>query len=289
MKYLYNGHRAPGLPVYDPGDLPYGLIVSANADNTALILMLCVNRPYYGTNPEDSSKTGVYNTGRMLVYTCTDTDEAWTFSTETENPLTANDDDPGGGVLWTLEDILKSDGSVWMAGTQPVPERVSEAWVRSFQEGLALGLTGNPLPYTGTAEPVAFLYNGARLPKLPVVEGYDHAYLCKIWTTGYEVAHLFLTAEPLGITNPKGYITSANVRIDCKSFECNLETGTAWEDDSRTFFMYQLTFEPFWANTSMEEYLWVKDVETTGSSENDVYTLSGEIGLYKSQPVPVYE
>jgi hypothetical protein len=40
-------------------------------------------------------------------------------------------DDPGGG------------------GNEPT---VSEAWVRSFKEGLALGLTGNPLPYTGTAE-----------------------------------------------------------------------------------------------------------------------------------------
>lgn len=172
--YLYNGHRAPGLPVYDPAELPYGLIVSSNADNTALILMLCVNRPYYGVNPQDSTKTGVYNTGRMKVYTCTDTDEAWTFSMETDNPLTANDDDPGGGVLWTLEDILKTDGSVWMAGTQPVPERVTEAWVRSFQEGLALGLTGNPLPYNGTAEPVAYLYNGVRLPKIPEVEGYPY-------------------------------------------------------------------------------------------------------------------
>ena len=143
--YLYNGHRAPGLPVYNPGELPYGLIVSANGDNTSLILMLCVNRPYYGSNPSDSTKTGVYNSGTMQVYTCTDTDEAWTFSMETENPLTVNDDDPG-GVIWTRKDILKTDGSVWMARSEPVPIGISESWIRNFKTGLALGLTGASLP-----------------------------------------------------------------------------------------------------------------------------------------------
>ena len=39
--------------------------------------------------------------------------------------------------------------------------------MRDFVKGLALGLTGAPLPYTGTAEPVAYLYNGYRLPPLP--------------------------------------------------------------------------------------------------------------------------
>ena len=173
MKCLYNGHPAPELPAYSQSEFPYALIVSANADNTALILMLCVNRPYYGTNPEDSTKTGVYNTGRMKVYTCTDTDEAWSFSMETENPLTANDDDPGGGVIWTRENILKTGEQVWMAGSEPVPMGVSESWIRSFKTGLALGLMGAPLPYTGK-EPVAYKYNGVRLPKLP--EWYTELY-----------------------------------------------------------------------------------------------------------------
>ena len=197
MKYLYNGHPAPELPVYSQTEFPHALIVSANADNTALILMLCVNRPYYGTNPEDSTKTGVYNTGRMKVYTCTDTDEAWSFSMETENPLTANDDDPGGGVIWTRKDILKTNGSVWMAGREPVSMGVSENWLRSFKMGLALGLTGVPLPFP-KKKLIGFLYGhiaqegetpthtingvdyvGAVLPKVPEWDKkkYPHAYL----------------------------------------------------------------------------------------------------------------
>ena len=202
MMYLYNGHPAPELPAYSQEEFPYALIVSANADNTALILMLCVNRPYYGVNPQDSTKTGVYNTGRMLVYTCTDTEEAWTFSMETENPLTANDDDPGGGVLWTLEDILKADGSVWMAGTQPVPERVSEAWVRSFKEGLALGLTGAPLPYTGTAE------QWETLCEYESLRCYEYAS----GTIGANIS-LLSTAEPLFTAPTKVRLTVDNTVI----------------------------------------------------------------------------
>ena len=201
MKYLYNGHIAPELPSYSQAEFPYALIASANEDNTALILMLCVNRPYYGTNPEDSSKKGVYNTGRMQVYTCTDTDEAWIFSMETENPLTANEDDPGGGVIWTRKNILKTNGRIWMAWSEPVPMGVSENWLRCFKEGLALGLTGASLPYTGDytgKEPIGFLYGrvakdgetpthtingvgyvGAVLPKVPEWDKkkYPHAYI----------------------------------------------------------------------------------------------------------------
>ena len=258
MMYLYNGHRAPALPVYDPGELPYGLIVAANADNTALILMLCVNRPYYGTNPEDSTKTGVYNTGRMLVYTCTDTEDAWTFSMETENPLTANDDDPGGGVLWTLDDILKTDGSVWMAGTQPVPERVSEAWVRSFQEGLALGLVGAPLPYTGTAEPVAYLYNGIPLPVLPEWDKGSEPYAV-IFRNGQKDYGFWTGASPITITD--------SGKVSALTAEYRTATRWQWSEKSRPL---SATNAPLWANY-------------------DVYASDGKtLLLAASDPLPLY-
>lgn len=66
-------------------------------------------------------------------------------------------DDPGGG------------------GNEPT---VSEAWTSSFLEGLALGLTGAPLPIGGR-EPVAYLYNRVRLPPLPEwdKEAYPYAFI----------------------------------------------------------------------------------------------------------------
>jgi hypothetical protein len=285
--YLYNGHRAPGLPVYDPAVYPYGLIVSANGDNTSLILMLCVNRPYYGVNPQDRTQTGVYNTGRMLVYTCTDTDKAWTFSLETENPLTANDDDPGGGVLWTLEDILKTDGSVWMAGTQPVPERVSEAWVRSFLEGLALGLTGAPLPYGGT-EPVAYLYNGVRLPKLPELDKTVYPYAYIIYAEALGGYRLILQQTYVESYDYNGE-TKVRENYDPSWTDYKAETGSQWAtretyidtDDGWAFGYSKSYTADMYPTNILSEYVW--------TNYDIANSTSGNVDLPASDPIPVYE
>lgn len=267
MKCLYNGHIAPELPVYDQGEFPYALIVSANADNTALILMLCVNRPYYGTNPEDSTKTGVYNTGRMKVYTCTDTDEAWSFSMETENPLTSNDDDPGGGVIWTREDILKTGELVWMEGSEPVPVGVSESWLRSFKTGLALGLTGAPLPFP-QKEPVAYLYNGVRLPKLPEWDKVKYPYAVLQGMSGsyrLNVSSLPIYAIKQG---EKTYIT---VSQDAEGHNYQIATGSEyWEGGMFGGVSPIVSLPVFWANY-------------------DVKYEDGKPYLTASEPVPVYE
>lgn len=276
MKYLYNGHIAPDLPVYDQVEFPYALIVSANEDNTALILMLCVNRPYYGTNPEDSSKKGVYNTGRMQVYTCTNTDDAWIFGFETENPLTANDDDPGGGVIWTRKDILKTDGSVWMAGSEPVPMIVSENWLSSFKMGLALGLVGAPLPYTGKEPepaPVAYLYgtpsesgnmaisdgdgyvryNGVVLPPLPEWDKttYPLAVLGKYHPGGGTYRPMLCyTSLPLSagsyiLMKPDGCIG-----LTYMYYEDAWKLSENWDDGSP----FVLPASPIWANYDVMNY-----------------------------------
>ena len=54
--------------------------------------------------------------------------------------------------------------------------------LKSLQYGLSLGLSGKPLPISGgdpSVEPVAYLYNGVRLPKLPEWdrETYPYAYI----------------------------------------------------------------------------------------------------------------
>jgi hypothetical protein len=48
--------------------------------------------------------------------------------------------------------------------------------MKSFVKGILLGLCGHPLPQ---GEPVAYLYNGVRLPKLPEwdKEAYPYAYI----------------------------------------------------------------------------------------------------------------
>ena len=49
--------------------------------------------------------------------------------------------------------------------------------LQSFLIGYALGLSGKPLPISG-GEPVAYLYNGVRLPKLPEWDKEKYPYVC---------------------------------------------------------------------------------------------------------------
>lgn len=280
-KYLYNGFPLPVLPAYDAAAFPYAIIVSANGENTSFILLLCANRPYYGTNPEDSTKTGVYNTGLKKVYTCAKEDSAWAFSMDNENPLTANDDDPGGGIIWTNPDILKTDGSVWMAGTQPVPERVSEAWVRSFKEGLALGLTGAPLPYTGTAEPVAYLYNGVRLPKLPEwdKERYPNALLISFWGTGW-VLHIFGEYTVLD-SPPNSDQESDWIVLNGTGDTSNCEDYLKATYDEAT---------GQWEAFESDKYGGYTDyLSNVKWSSIDLYAYDGSLYLAASEPIPVYD
>ena len=55
--------------------------------------------------------------------------------------------------------------------------------MRDYVKGLILGLSGKPLPMS-QKEPVAYLYNGVRLPKLPEWdrEAYPYAYISKSGT-----------------------------------------------------------------------------------------------------------
>lgn len=155
--------------------------------------------------------------------------------------------------------------------------------LRQFILGLLSELTAG-----SAKEPIAYLYNGVRLPKLPEWdrEVYPYAYLCRIWTEGYAVAHLFVTPDPMVVTDD-GYLSSAGKRIACKEYKCEIAEATEWADGNVNAFYIQLTYMPFWANTDMEKYL--HDSGETSSIEDDVYTATGEIVLEESDPVPVYE
>lgn len=48
--------------------------------------------------------------------------------------------------------------------------------MRSYVKGLILSLCGKPLPLTAKKEPVAYLYNGVRLPKLPEYDKSKYPY-----------------------------------------------------------------------------------------------------------------
>lgn len=135
---LYNGVALPALPAYDVSAFPYAYI-SKNTAGTAYILTVAAERPVYGVSPEDSTVTGVYHYGLSGSYLVDG--EAWVLQVEADGFVCTADGI--GSVIWTNTDILKTDGSVYLAASKPLPR-----WDRlqSFMRGLALGLSGKPLP-----------------------------------------------------------------------------------------------------------------------------------------------
>ena len=140
--------------------------------------------------------------------------------------------------------------------------------VRSFKEGLALGLTGKPLHFA-QREPVAYLYNGVRLPKLPEwVANYDNALIANTWSR--YIVHGFNDYTPDQKLMANGEYV-ATVELGEHSYSWYEVANGKWEDEIR----HSTSGGPY-----QSDIVW---------ASTDICTISGDLTLSKSDPVPVYE
>ena len=163
--------------------------------------------------------------------------------------------------------------------------------MRSFLKGLAMGLCGKPLEFAPGKEPVAYLYNGVRLPKLPEwdKEKYPYAVLERYIypTDGTEVLvdKTTLTCSPAPFTYEAQYdsdvIASRPTAGDTAAYmECHidhLQGETNWGEKK----VYNLSYMeapfisihplPYWTNSDI--------IRNDGNG----------VWLAASEPVPVYE
>ena len=287
---LYNGVSLPVLPEWDKGAYPYAYIAQ-NIGVTAYILTVAAERPVYGPDPLDGSVNSVYHYGRSassLVH-----EGAWLLMEEAEELVHVRED--VGKVIWTNTDILRPDGSIYLAA--------ESNFMGSFQVGLALGLCGTPLPFAdcgGSPEkpdlpsrvPVAYLYNGVRLPPLPewdrteypyaVIEGYQDSYTTV--SSGSYSQYLLVSKEPLVVH--KSSSTSTYLYLyglkGAKNWLCRSTTDFAsWEEgkeysyDSRNcWYGNENQYDPhrlMWAN-----------YDVMNTDHNSIF-------CGKSEPIPVYE
>lgn len=284
MYYLYNGVRLPELPEYDKAVYPYAVLDKTNA-GTSFLFYAFKSRPYYGTNPADSTKRGVYSTGGAKVYYFVPADggSEWEHSMDTDNPFAAEDGNEN-TLFWTNTDILyEGDGSVWLAASVPVA--ISD-WRKSFLTGLSLGLTGMPLPFA-QREPVAYLYNGVRLPKLPEWDktAYPYAVIGQCLSDGREFDYeLTLYPNPATISDTTWWDGVSNMLVQkpyapvyCYYFsigDADWRNGTLTDYDVGIVTPVSINggnFPLIWSNTALKM-----------ESDNSVY-------LAGSDPVPVYE
>lgn len=140
----------------------------------------------------------------------------------------------------------------------------------SFLKGLALGLAGKPLEFAPKKEPVAYLYNGVRLPKLPEWDKEAYPYAVIDWYEGgFGVAFWRLYLFPVNLSgNGDSAILPGGITYCWYNYKT--EEDTAWEYTASATPNNETVFVPIWTNT-------------------DILNEDRAVYLAKSDPVPVYE
>ena len=140
--------------------------------------------------------------------------------------------------------------------------------MRSSVIGLILGQFSSPLPMA-QKEPVAYLYNGVKLPPLPEVEGYDYEFVSY---NSYLSKYLFTASTSRGYCLESGtdIITTGSFRQ--YSYEVEKEEWALHREGSGGTNL----------QNEVNSLIWC--------SENVVFNYNTtEVYFEASEPIPVYE
>lgn len=177
--------------------------------------------------------------------------------------------------IYTNHDILDGEGNVWLAADSvtPVEEETGSGFdLKSFLTGLALGLSGKPLPLA-PKEPTAYSYNGVVLPKLPEWDRETYPYAVIVHNTSENKYTLYLSkvAPTYGVYN-----TTANVYGIYLSGDSEL-SSIASSDSWGAFMGSNIKCVTI---ISTRYALW---------TNADIVSEDGSVYLGASKPVPVFE
>lgn len=270
--YLYNGVRLPDINAVwtDKETYPYAFICETTAGGAYYVQLSAKQKTIGGS---------YLITASMPKYLCVD--GAWESIANVTQYAS-------GTAVWSNSDIYYADdysdktlaGTLYLAASEPVPvlDITIPRWVDrdSYIAGFALGLAGMAYPYSAPT-PVAYLYNGIRLPALPEWDRKKYPYVYIDCNTGGDGRYRawFLSEKmhsgAFGIkTYPEGTI--------CMFFR--LVDGV-WEfeetDSEGGWPSIDVPLDPIWTNYDYLDY-------NPYSDEPD-----GTVLLAASTPVPVYE
>lgn len=283
--WSYNGYTLPRLPAgWDMQKYPYAIILgvkSAFGFNLVCHSELPTVRTVNGENVigfNIGTKVQSFTFNRASDTDWVDKGEVTPTPSDSSVIWYYYDNDTT-EFVWCNNDIKDESGNTVYAASVPVPIAPEEpedpetpafdltAWLT----GYALGICGKPLPFSTKKEPVAYLYNGVRLPKLPEWdrETYPYAYL--LYNSLLGLYFLRVYSDPL-IPGGEKFVFADG---DANLARYELEDGLwIFKGDSvgETGFLPSSVARFVWANT-------------------DVYNYKGDgtLILAASKPVPVYE
>lgn len=172
--------------------------------------------------------------------------------------------------------------------------------MRSCVMGLILGQFSSPLPAV-QREPVAYLYNGVRLPKLPEWNREKHPYALLIdWggIAGLDYLLIFSKDPYYKVETYSDGEYSYNSYSPCgvgvQGSPPPTESEQWWFTEGEWKFSmyddsdagYSGTLPYIWSNYDL---LIAKENIVTDGSGNHTFVITDEVGYAASKPIPVYE
>ena len=256
----YSNVTPPPLPEYDSDTYGFYLLVfnyRKDAEDWYMVHLF-----YSAWRFQYEEGVGVTNTA--VTFTRTYSDGSWTDEMQNPETLALN---PGmNGVvyqrIYTNANIFNGN-EIWLAENSVTPVETEKFPIKDFLNGLIMALCGRVVQYP-KREPVAYLYNGVRLPKLPDWDKEAYPYAAIVTKANGEY-RFYADAEAFTIGSGN-YLTRLWPDVVYL-----LENETWVEETAGGFY-----FVPIWSNTDI---YYDKNVEG----------LAGTLAFSASDPVPVYD
>lgn len=143
--YLYNGIELPPLPEWDKTTYPYAYIYRIMPLSRWCYKLHLTTEPFYGTDIN-----GDYCIGRHagdITYKFYEGDAAW----DTEPTTYPNDGvvvSLNENLIWSDFDILNTDGSVYLAASDPVPVKTEDTVLTLTSTDLYKKVNGQLVKHT---------------------------------------------------------------------------------------------------------------------------------------------
>lgn len=268
MRYLYNNIALPALPDWDKETYPYAVIV--RNEDVSPGYWFVASESTYAVTESNGFMPSVRGDDVQYLY---DVDtQTWT---ESEMSMYA-----APCVKWANYDVYDTDGTLYLAASEPVPVTSPYIDPKSLLMGYRVGCILRAMR-NKKREPVAYLYNGVQLPPLPEWDKtvYPYAYIT-LYPFTEAAGILWLSKAPFYADRESETMHTIDSNgIDTSALYYAVE-GNAWIYKS-TWGVIDHIYEPLWSNADM--LLLIEDEETGEKTVTDTVYISA------SEPVPVYE
>lgn len=282
-KYLYNGVELPELPTTD---LQYAVLTHHEAyhyegygqviDEPERYRLSILAEPFYAeTSTNGTTYIRSHPSAKYQRWECNAPDfSRWELKSEGGWWVISYDD-----VLWTNhnvffgeladtveENIIYTDELYMAKSPDPVP--VVDTFTKGYKTGAALRRK--------RALPVAYLYNGVRLPNIyslytPELQK-THPF---VWVSTESKWHFIHLSTQMPCVNADGKLffpNGAEVR--------NYDIGVDWQEGDDFGWSINQTYEAGGVFVSAKWTFW---------ANADILNEDGSVYIYASEPVPVYE